>query len=64
MRYMDLTKIRQLKLILNEIRYRQMFNTKTYNPNKLNWGSVVEGRPLRQSCRWHGAPSETLNRYF
>ena len=41
-----------------------MFNTKTRNPKKLYWVSIAEGRPLRQSCRWHGAPSETLNRYF
>ena len=41
-----------------------MFNTKTRNPNKLFWGSLAEGRPLKQCCRWHGAPSETLNQYF
>ena len=55
---------KQLKFILNWDQIPSNVQYKTLNLNKLYWGSVAEGRPLRQSCRWHGAPSETLNRYF
>ena len=63
MRRMDLTK-NQLKFVLNWDQIPSNVQYKTLNLNKLYWGSVAEGGPLRQSCRLHWAPSETLNRYF